>query len=108
MPVHPSCLHAWRVQCRNPESAMACPTCKQRYNVPASVAVAERGQAPAAAADGQPAVPLRLQRLRQSSLGCDPPPPPPPRHPPPGRPPPRPATPPLGSAPGGARGDARV
>jgi hypothetical protein len=70
MPVHPSCLHAWRVQCRNPESAMACPTCKQRYNVPASVAVAERGQ------DGQPgaAVPLRLQRLRQSSLGCDPPP----------------------------------
>ena len=55
LPVHPSCcasqaahsvsapahrrvcvVESWRVQCRNPDSAIHCPTCRQRYKIPIS------------------------------------------------------------------------
>lgn len=32
MPVHPTCLEAWRMQCRNPDSARKCPNCRQQYH----------------------------------------------------------------------------
>jgi hypothetical protein len=46
MPVHPSCLEAWRMRCKNPASALRCPSCRERYRTPLTPRTAPPGSAP--------------------------------------------------------------